>query len=331
MKRLLYVLAFVLASLQTFGQNADEQPVEDMIGPGYSSWVYRSGYIHRRDGNRLLAVDELGQADWEYIWFMFSGEYFYIDSETRVKNGRTYRVMKCNTQQFSTGGDQEYSFRDDYIPYDIFSIPLKDFEVCIREEDGRVYVDTDDYKALMADQYWRSKGNADYLPYEQTGEGELVLYDFNMKVGDKYPSLEGYEDIFVSRIDTVMTLDGRKRKQLELSNGLHIVEQIGCIDSSGEFLFYLNPAAIKQQVSILIHYGYRNDSEAEEQWIIQVDNDITKTRWPFDFSIVSSIQLPDNDNTGETQYNFYDLQGRRVTGTPRPGIRIRHGRKYIGK
>ena len=129
MKRLLYVLAFVLASLQTFGQNADEQPVEDMIAPGYSSWVYRSGYIHRRDGNRLLAVDELGQADWEYIWFMFSGEYFYIEEFDRVfiSEDTGPGVQGKHLDLFYEDYDSVLSFPTGY--YEVFSVEYEEVEV----------------------------------------------------------------------------------------------------------------------------------------------------------------------------------------------------------
>ena len=337
MNKIVLFFAFIVLSLQTYSQNEGNQPVEAMIAPNYSMWTYRSGYIHQVVGDQYLAVDDLDRADWEYVWFVFSGEFFYLDGETRTKNGKTYRVMKCNTYQFATGGDWMYSLRDDYIPYDIDAIPKKkNFEICIREEDGRVYVDLEDYLTLMADQYWRSKGRADYLPYEQTDDGELVLYDFNMQVGDKYPSVEGHEDIYVSRIDTVTTLDGCKRKQLELSNGLHIIEEIGCIDSSGEFLFYLNPAAIKQQVSILIHHGCGTDSGEGYQWVILVNNDTdfanrSLFKWPFDFSIVSSIQSPVIERTKDAQSGFYDLQGRRLTTQPTKGIYIQNGKKHVVK
>ena len=106
----------------------------------------------------------------------------------------------------------------------------------IREENGRVLVDYEDYKNYCAMMY------IDYIPYKKTGDGELVLYDFNMKEGDRYEHVEGYDDVWVSEIRKIAFDDGKIRKLFMLSNGLKLVEGIGCMGAIGNpLLGYLNP------------------------------------------------------------------------------------------
>ena len=115
-------------------------------------------------------------------------------------------------------------------------------------ENGRVYVDKQEYIAAMEKEYLDvleeqkrdlnplgTVGDKDYLPYRQTDDGELILYDFNMLPGDKYPSVEGHDDISVARVETMVTRDGVSRRLLTLSNGYRLLEGVGSLNSPGMF------------------------------------------------------------------------------------------------
>ena len=112
----------------------------------------------------------------------------------------------------------------------------------IREEEGRILVDEEEYLALLADSsWWKYDGDASYIPYEKTDDGELVLYNFNKETGDIYSAVEGHDTVWVSMADTMVMDDNSRRRHLILSNGYELIEGIGCINSPGFFLFYLNP------------------------------------------------------------------------------------------
>jgi len=115
-------------------------------------------------------------------------------------------------------------------------------QIGIREEEGRWLVDKGEYMSLISDTcWWKYVGDASFIPYEDTGDGELVLYDFNKQAGETYGAAEGHDPIIVDAVDFIETDDGIVRRRQTLSNGLQIVEGIGCINSPGLLLFYLNP------------------------------------------------------------------------------------------
>ena len=111
----------------------------------------------------------------------------------------------------------------------------------VREDNGRVYVFYDDYQKQVA-RLCQYELNAVSIPYQQTSDSELLLYDFTLQVGDRYPTSEAYDDIFVEKVECVITNDSKSRKLLTLTNGLQILEGIGCLNSrNGNLLYYLYP------------------------------------------------------------------------------------------
>ena len=219
----------------------------------------------------------------------------------------------------------------------------------VRTENGRVLVNRDEYlnmvnadcptwsfyvdKDRLKDSRWSSfadessqnvspwsfYSDKEYLPYEQTDDGELVLYDFNMQVGDKYPSVEGREDVSVIMTDIVTTRDGVTRRLLVLSNGYKLLEGIGCLNSPGMFFFYLNPSlemATNCSTTSLNLFETYNDNRKNEVIIYQWDDFVT-----LDIEAIKACPT----------YSLYDLQGRRLTQQPRKGVYIRDGQKVMVK
>lgn len=162
-----------------------------------------------------------------------------------------------------------------------------------------------------------SFGDPNYIPYHMTADGELILYDYNMKVGDKFRTVEGYDDIWVAVKDSVIFSDGEQRCRLTLSNGLILIDGIGCINSNGRLLDYLNPA--KQ---------YWNDftylqSVYDNNWEKVYEDSITKVK---ELEVVGIF-------VGRTILQGtsirHDLQGCRLTGKPTKGVYIENGQKKI--
>ena len=93
-----------------------------------------------------------------------------------------------------------------------------------------------------------------------------MLYDFNMKVGNKYGHVEGYDDVWVSEIRKIAFDDGKIRKLFILSNGLKIVEGIGCLCSEGDpLLRYLNPNQWERGVDKYLGLFEENETQIFSQ------------------------------------------------------------------
>ena len=194
----------------------------------------------------------------------------------------------------------------------------------LRREGGRVYVNYKQYidyqhRSYNGEVQNPSFGNPDYIPYHLTEDGELVLYDYNMKVGEKYRTIEGYDDIEVTAKDSVMLQDGCRRCRLTLSNGLVLIDGLGCINSNGRLLDYLNPAE-----------PYKNNFTYLAS-VIDKNGDLLYSN--------TTLQVKESETAGvhtvnESSYNcssFFDLQGRRLSGKPAKGVYIENGRKRVVK
>jgi hypothetical protein len=245
----------------------------------------------------------------------FAYELFTYNQYT--KNGKTY----YSVVQYADSKDAAY----------LILLPGPTVIMGIRMENGRVYVDKQEYIAAMEKEYQDvleeqklelnplgTVGDRDYLPYRQTDDGELILYDFNMQPGDKYLSIEGHEDISVVRVETMVTRDGVSRRLLTLSNGYQLLEGVGCLNSPGMFFYYLNPS------ETMTRY-YASNAMTR---CYSFGKDGTDIYYQGD-------ETTDIDNIGISSTTasslFYDLRGCRIYGTPRPGIYIRQGKTLIAR
>lgn len=191
----------------------------------------------------------------------------------------------------------------------------------IREEGGRVYVNHEAYLKHLAEEQKNGEhgfpvGDPDYIPYYTTGDGEMILYDYNMEVGDAYCHVEGHEDITVVRKDSVRLKDLDIRRRLTLSNGLVLIEGLGCTNSPGMMFAYLNPSKNYQSyfcflASYNCFYGSVG-SIYQPKWIISPN--------PIE-TIQNKISILPN--------SICDLQGRRLQKAPLRGIYIQNGKKII--
>ena len=202
---------------------------------------------------------------------------------------------------------------------------VQDIEYCLglREENGRVLANYQDYMSYLADKYSNGKcfGDPSYIPYYQTDDGEIILYDFNMEVGDKYRHVDGHDDISVTAIDSVMLNDGSKHRRLTLSNGLILIEGIGCINSPGMLFDYLNPSSgIKHWMCYLTLFF---DNVENEWWGTPSSDAVYKYSNPL---IVNTRSLGIEERTLSTGKEvIHNLQGLRINGLQK-GLNIVDGK-----
>ena len=164
-----------------------------------------------------------------------------------------------------------------------------------------------------------SYGNPEYIPYHLTDDGEIILYDYNMEAGDSYRHVEGYQDITVVSKDMVTLADGEHHRRLTLNNGFVLIEGLGCINSAGLLLDYLNPSQEYQQRFSYLNTFYEAGIETfsfKEGPIVVVNQGIVNTK---------------SFSNRTTDSSLFDLQGRRLTTQPRRGLYIKDGRKMVVK
>lgn len=196
--------------------------------------------------------------------------------------------------------------------------------IAIRHDNGRVYMNRTSYlEYLNFPSPFSSYGNADYLPYHLTDDGsEYILYDYNMEVGDKYRHVVGYEDISVAEKDIMTLDDGQEHRWLTLSNGLVLIEGVGCINSCGLLIDYLNPAT-----KYLGNYAFLMGVEKVSGGSAQTTVFSSNVKY---VDTSGNTGICDKGRIKDTRHEqTYDLHGRRLASPPAKGIYIQNGRKVV--
>ena len=105
-------------------------------------------------------------------------------------NGKTYHALYRVDAVDPDNGHQ---------PFLVFSDPIG-----IREAEGRIYVNYDDFKREL-DFYKEYSFLERDIPYKVTSEGEILLYDFTLQKGDEYPMAAGSKTLYVDKVEEIVT------------------------------------------------------------------------------------------------------------------------------
>lgn len=260
----------------------------------------------------LLSVSTnlFAQGGLRYNTQMFWETYSSSPDDVYAYNGKEYQLLNIHRIYLDSRKLTNRGYGSD---------PMA--KIYIRVADGRVYVDKEEYLHFLSlYELWRWEGDTSYLPYAETADGELILYDINMKIGDRYPSVPGHEDVIVTNVSDFTLMDGKPRRMLTLSNGYKIIAGIGCINSPGLFLFYLNPNpdyTLYYREYKLQGAAWYEDGSVEPVELYREDQSYT-------------MDVRDIGVYPETTATF-DLQGRRLTQKPTKGMYIQDGKKMVVK
>ena len=291
MKTIKLLFSFLLVgAMQAFAQESL---------PKVNLWIFNYADNWYQQNDSILCQNIY---QWNYSCYEYDKEL----------NGKKYEIFFSEPEVAPTTGARKASEAADRL-----------YALLIRRADGRVYADYQDYLAYISQdwEHWgRSYADTNYIPYQLTDDGEIILYDYNMEVGEKYRSVEGYDDISVASKDEVTLEDGKPRRRLTLSNGLILIEGIGCINSNGMLLDYLNPAGKYANRFSYLDKAYSMDTKVYSNTIFKVGNAHPDGIDPLHLSPIT--QHPSA---------LYDLQGRKVQGQPTRGIYIKDGKKVVIK
>jgi len=222
--------------------------------------------------------------------------------------GRTrYEFTYTISSDTVIAGEEYHKLFIEYIIYDlsketgnpeVFFTQPRTFFAGLQQRDGRVYIHQYDKKRL--------------------------LYDFTLKEGDI-----AFEDAThvqrVTKVDTIL-VNGSLRRRLFLSETWKGVEQV--VEETGCWVEGIGGSRGLERPHDWFAIG-------GEHRLTECIEDGTCIFTAADFSAPAYRQgsidaikkgiKPDSENTPIT----YDLQGRRVTGSPRPGVYIENGRKRV--
>lgn len=201
----------------------------------------------------------------------------------------------------------------------LYHIPSMVDTLLYRREGSLVYADFED----MCRVFYGGDGDALRSDYPCL-DGEVVLYDFTLGVGDTFGRTH------VREVSTV-SVGGEPRRLFTLATGQRLLEGIGSL-SGGFFEYLMAPLWLPGFSGICANYlsFYEKDGQlvflqSREEFydLLLAEED------------VQDYLLMDIRDTVVTQAEekgtnpVFDLQGRRMAGTPQRGIYIRDGRKYV--
>jgi hypothetical protein len=260
------------------------------------------------------------QTEWVYTMFSPSlyrfyqekGGFTYLASEEIV-----YRVYE--TQE--TDGKTNYLVCEELLQPSARQLSdtraYQGNHLALREEGGRVMVGYDDYKNFLEyGEQFVNASNPSYIPYPKTEEGELILYDFTKQEGDIYAAaVDGHPEIVVKEVDTFIDNTWRECRRLTLSNGCVLIEGIGCINSRGMLLSYLNPREATDDRIFWL------SAKADYDYLVYHQDVDVNTLGIADRRVLSPV---------ETNHIGYTLGGIRMT-QPQRGLIIKDGKKKLVK
>lgn len=234
----------------------------------------------------------------------------------------------------------------------------------LREENGCVYANLDEYKKVAEGDYFCYSfydDTPEYI-YLITEENEIMLYNFNLNVGDCIGPNDAMNTYYIkSKRDEAMA-NGELRERFVVFYHLlieefdedferphcSVISGIGSIDGCGCLLSYLNlmveaygaPSKSSMQSSYnesclnlfvkngtVIYKAPEYEGKAEDEWL-------SYTTYKADLffgNLVNGVETVNTDGAKVHDGRLYDFGGRCVNGTPERGIYIKDGKKFVVK
>ena len=251
---------------------------------------------------------------------LYPDETIRTDQSTEEVNGRTYYVVTVTLWGRSIGSSGERP-------------ATKENVIHIRKDGQRILLVYTEYKQLMQDRGYDMTNFDEQCQYEVTGDGEMVLYDFGMQVGDKFRSVPGKEDVFVvSRGKEPESSYYTRQDTLDiitLSNGVKLIEGVGYKTVAEEGVNVTKGTLQGQYFDYLNLYA---DDYGKVLYSAKWNGDYI-CEWFLDGSStgIQTVETTQSPASLASKKQYFDLQGRHQTGQPQQGIYIRNGKKAVIK
>lgn len=267
--RNVFALAFLMLSCDAYAQSRQMLSLD-------SYWEYASYYEQGTFNNEgseyyVVGIEDIGEKEYYKIRVFHD----YMDGAGVTRKKTRERVSNDETKY-----------------------PI----VLLREEGGKVYAERDSYTQFITNNNIFEAES----PFFSSPEGEHLLYDFTLNEGDTYP-MNG--NVTVSKIMKITSYDNIERRVFFLSNGMEIIEGIGCRNSLGELIGYQSSVATQRENGII-----RGELISYDDYDVYID-------FPLGITISS------NENE---VLQIYDLSGRCVSpSSALKGVYIQNGKKVV--
>ncbi len=235
-----------------------------------------------------------------------SGEGTAYSKEVVVRTGMEQSmIMRSNEQRsrFTTFDVAIYRSDEESAAPD-------SMEMKLYERRGKVYVVQPNYQNYIQRLFPNIRE-----PYTHLGipPESVLLYDFTLETGDQYPCRG---EVYVKETGTMTSRDGIERKTMVLTNGLVIIEGIGCINSPLGVFGYQNQTTDVGGSSAIGMESFSKDGLDGEPIYQSGDCQELSLRNTINSSITKTPSI-------------HDLQGRRLASPLEKGVYIQDGKKYV--
>lgn len=202
-----------------------------------------------------------------------------------VRNGSRHgRTLYGDVETWSSWTDGPIELNDKEYEAIRSTCPGRTVNPAIRKEAGRVYMDYDQFMRFVSDAF--PKAVTVQIPYPVTDGKEVVLYDFSLSENDPYPDRAKSDGLYVALKDTIQLRDMELRRRLILSNGMELIEGLGCVNSNGGYFMYLYDTDVLGDNAFTVLTGYTEARSTEMSifdtgWLINpaLDYYHQGTRW----------------------------------------------------
>ena len=216
--------------------------------------------------------------------------------------------------------------------------PGEGFLIGVREENGCVYADYDEFIQL----YWGHipellEDDIYGMRYVVTPEREVVIYNFNLNVGDFLVQDSVINPQVVDSITSIELKTGEVRELYNTNRG-DIISGIGSVNFYGTLLDYLVedyfvPTDGWRQSHLNMYYEndtlvYKAPDRTPDWGVNPYGTYLTD---PFFDKKESGIKDVKAEQNTACEAAVYDLGGRRMGGALKPGVYIRGGKKIVIK
>ena len=281
-----------------------------MIKEG-NQWSYAHSFIYRVHGNTVTV--------YTFYKYEFDG--------TIELNGKTYmKLYETELDEYGRGKGPEYVLG-------------------LREENGRVYADYDEFMNLYGD--FIDPEAKDYyfaMPYTVTEDGEILLYDFTLNEGDYFGPTDIYVKTYIQGKTQITMGNSEVRNFFPVWRSYYYGYEDEDYDDSlwsegGEYDTVISGiGSLNFLVGWLIYYEYPTDGSMPKNWlnVFITDNELVYkssdyVKDVFFDDLVTGIGRIKSDAGRDVKPCLYDLSGRKVEDRPRAGVYIKDGRKVVVK
>ena len=283
-----------------------------------------------KEGNQW-SYYTMSRAYYEKEYELFFSKYEF--KESYELNGKTYNRL------YYTSSD-EYGNIEEPKPV-----------LGLREEDGRVYADYDEFMDNSSFLPDAEKSDMLAMAHTITEDKEVILYDFTLSEGDYFGPTDIFAKTYVKNKTKIQMENGEARDVFEvwrdidygwennyissvyweslisgIGSARDLIHWLCMMETTGEHIYHeLLNVYVEGNTLVYKAPEYIGDAETENESYTTYKKD------PFFGNLVTGIGSVKSDAGHDIKPSLYDLSGRKVEGRPRPGVYIKAGRKVVIK